>query len=184
MQTKTTILLTLALCLGISSTGMCAPPSLDRVTSLRQMNAKELVAVVEPLIDALKQKDAPARRTAARDLFWIAYYAPVDSSGLDALINALGDKDQSVRNDVARVLGLIGPETKDAVPKLIEMLKNDTGWFARSSAAHSLGKIGPDAKSAVPALIEAMKDRIAGVRGAAILALGEIGPNVNEAAPL
>jgi HEAT repeat protein len=49
------------------------------------------------------------------------------------------------------------PAAKDAVPAMIETLKDkDTG--VRKSAALALGLIGPAAKDAVPALIEALKD--------------------------
>jgi HEAT repeat protein len=50
-------------------------------------------------------------------------------------------------------LGKIGPEAREAVPTLIELLKNKEGNDYRN-AAIALGRIGPDAKTALPALRE------------------------------
>ncbi len=54
-------------------------------------------------------------------------------------------------------MGLFGPMAKDAVPVLIEALK-DENLFVRNRAASALGKIGAAAKSAVPALKNALDD--------------------------
>jgi len=53
----------------------------------------------------------------------------------------------------------------------------------RKKAARELGHIGAADKAAVPALVGALKDRDAGVREAAVLALLAIGPPAAEAAP-
>jgi HEAT repeat protein len=53
----------------------------------------------------------------------------------------------------------------------------------RKKAARELGHIGAADKAAVPALVGALKDKDAGVREAAVLALFAIGPPAAEAAP-
>ena len=57
----------------------------------------------------------------------------------------------------------MGFEAEDAVPALIEALKdNDAG--VRRQSAWALGRIGAEAKDAVPALMEALEDNDADVR--------------------
>jgi HEAT repeat protein len=53
----------------------------------------------------------------------------------------------------------------------------------RKKAARELGHIGAADKAAVPALVGALKDKDAGVREAAVLALLAIGPPAVDAAP-
>ena len=67
-------------------------------------------------------------------------------------------------------LGRIGGGAKDAVPALIQALK-DQHEEVRNNAAWTLGRIGKDA---VPALIQALKDQNIEVRQYAAGALGRI----------
>ncbi len=78
-----------------------------------------------------------------------------------------------VRSKIASVFG--ETREKEAVPGLIEALK-DTNEWVRSSAAEALGEIGD--KVAVPELIEALKDTNEWVRISAAQALGETGDKV------
>jgi len=61
-------------------------------------------------------------------------------------------KDDGVRGGATHALGEIGPAAKDAVPGLIEALK-DPDITVRRSAGFALGEIGLVAKEDVPALI-------------------------------
>ena len=73
---------------------------------------------------------------------------------------------------IARIvaeLGKFGPESKEAVPALIDLLKKNAR--IRYSAAKTLVKIGPEA---VPALLAVLEDD--NVCNCAVKALGEIGP--------
>jgi HEAT repeat protein len=87
------------------------------------------------------------------------------------LRKALKHQDGNVRSGAASVLGEIGPAAKDAVPDLIEALKDRD---MRPIAVGALGRIGPAAKDAVPALIEALKDQHFIVCNAAAKALEQI----------
>ncbi|MFO0990693.1 MAG: adenylate/guanylate cyclase domain-containing protein [Hyphomicrobiales bacterium] len=60
----------------------------------------------------------------------------------------------------AKRLGWFGPAAADAVPSLIEALKNEN---IRSEAVQALGKIGPEAKAAIPALIALGDEGIVGI---------------------
>jgi hypothetical protein len=70
----------------------------------------------------------------------------------------------------------LGPEAKQAVPTLIEALK-DKDHEVVGNAMYALAQIGPEAKPARVALIGLMKHENAGVRGGAANVLGSIGVN-------
>ncbi len=86
------------------------------------------------------------------------------------------------RKHAAVTLGQIGPAAKDAVPHLVELLK-DPDALVRRAAAGALGMIGAAAKDAVPHLIDLLKDSDTDVRRAAAGALGMIGPAAKDAVP-
>ncbi len=86
------------------------------------------------------------------------------------------------RIHAAVILGHIGSAAKDAVPRLLELVKDpDAG--VRWAAANALGQIGPAAKEAVPHLVELLKDPSQEMRRAAADALGRIGPAAKDAVP-
>lgn len=105
-----------------------------------------------------------------------------------------------IGKEAAIALMNIGPDSKDAVPDLVEALKferivhresfifgtrstEDQGVFVREHAAFALGRIGPAAKIAVPALREAAKDKNNRVRRAAFFAIYSISPDDVEGLP-
>jgi HEAT repeat protein len=92
------------------------------------------------------------------------------------LLKKLQSADMYDRESAARHLGQLGADAADAVPALMEKLKNDPRNTVRYSVAAALGKIGPAAKQAVPDLIRALqKDAGGGVQREAATALGLIG---------
>jgi HEAT repeat protein len=56
-----------------------------------------------------------------------------------------------------RVLEALGPEGKEFVPSLIELL-HDPGVFHRMRACRLLGALGPNARKAIPELTQARSD--------------------------
>ena len=89
--------------------------------------------------------------------------------------------DAEDRKHAAETLGHLGSAAKDAVPHLVELLK-DPEETVRAAAADAF-KIGPSAAVVVPRLAELLRNPIAGVRGAAADALGKIGPAAKDAVP-
>lgn len=90
------------------------------------------------------------------------------------LIEALRRRDAHAKS-AARHLGRLGPEARQAVPDLIEIVTGNDSAKLRAAAAAALGKIGPEAKSAVPALVQQLNDERSGeVRVAAAAALWKI----------
>jgi HEAT repeat protein len=80
-------------------------------------------------------------------------------------------------------LARIGPAAKDAVPVLIEAMKDKTPGTheIRKSVANALEAIGPDAKEALPVLIESLNDVEGAVRHRAATAIVAIDPSNEEA---
>jgi HEAT repeat protein len=90
------------------------------------------------------------------------------------------DDDRHIRAAAARALGEIGPAARDAVPVLIERLREGS-----QSAAIGLGGSGPDAAAGVPALIEALASSSSRwVRSSAAEALGRMGRKAGAAVPI
>jgi HEAT repeat protein len=95
------------------------------------------------------------------------------AGGIATLTDVIKDKKQDVdlRKAAITALGTAGPGAKDAVPVLVDVLKDGmgkkpkkkkepAGTDLRVEAAVALGDIGPDAKDAVPALQD-----LAGAKG-------------------
>jgi HEAT repeat protein len=94
----------------------------------------------------------------------------IGDPALDALIEALKDKDEFVRKYAAEALGIIGDEA--AVEPLIDALKDEYAPV-RENAVFSLDLIGdPDA---VDGLIIALKDDIPLIKSSAARTLGKMG---------
>ncbi|MEK6408415.1 MAG: HEAT repeat domain-containing protein [Acidobacteriota bacterium] len=120
-------------------------------------------------IEALKDRNASVRSSAALSLGSFAYNATV----VPALIEALKDPDNRVRYMAAQSVIRVHAEPKQVIPILIAALK-DQDPQVRSEAVSALGAVGPDAKAAVPALIDSLGDRNADVLRHTIDALGKI----------
>jgi HEAT repeat protein len=64
------------------------------------------------------------------------------------MIEALKDKETTVRAAAAKNLGLVDPDPKTAVPALVDLMKNDKEESVRMAAIQGLGAMGPSAKPA------------------------------------
>ena len=76
----------------------------------------------------------------------------------------------------AAVFAVMRPPAQDAIPDLIECLR-DSEHIVRSEAAVALGQMGPPARAAVPGLTKLLKDPVLHVRDAAAEALKKIAPD-------
>jgi len=99
----------------------------------------------------------------------------IGPAAIPAYTGIIKDKKIStpVQHAALDILGEMGPAAGEAVPVLIDSLK-DQKIVVRSKAAIALGKIGPEAKDAIPALKETLKDDNILVRKNAKWALSEI----------
>jgi hypothetical protein len=101
------------------------------------------------------------------------------------------------RQGAVQGLAEVGPEAKDAVPRLVDLLDREDkpgkdGAFLRAWVIHALGRLGPQARSAAPSLTRLLKSYADGADiphsgmhvGPVVRALGEIGPDAKEAVPV
>jgi NLR family CARD domain-containing protein 3 len=95
---------------------------------------------------------------------------------IPALLEALKDEWDNVREAAAEALGQVGQADPQAViPALLEALKDENS-FVKKAAAEALGQVGhADPQAVIPALFEALKDKKGWVRIAAAEALGQVG---------
>jgi HEAT repeat protein len=157
------------------------------------------------LTTALKEKDSRLRRGAVQVLGQMAQgirqpdrdnrprrpgpepageTAPAVKEAVPALVAALDDPDEEIRNLAVMVLANPGPGASAAVPALVDHLKEGNDLRQRRAAAWALGRVGPAAKTAVPALRDLLTeggDRE--LRTAAVQALGVLGPDARDAIP-
>ncbi len=117
------------------------------------------------LLAALRS-DSPVNRAAAAR----ALGNHPDPQAISALVNALGDADEHVREWAARSLGNVGDET--ALPALAVALNDSEGEVAQW-AARSLGNLARPAS--VDALVQSLTHQNREVRGWSARSLGNIG---------
>jgi HEAT repeat protein len=97
------------------------------------------------------------------------------------LVKQLADKSPNVRNKAARALENLDPAAKDAVPVLIEALKQKDEISVGTVlpvAAKALGRLG---SAAVPALIETLEVKDGKLQAYAAMALKQMGPDAKPA---
>lgn len=106
----------------------------------------------------------------------LSEYRGAAKSALPALVAVLIDKslDSETRWNAARTLGKLGPDGVEAIPVLVDSLKDDAATV-REHAAEALGDIGPAAADTVPALVAVLDDPATRVRRDAVRSLGQIG---------
>ena len=120
-------------------------------------------------------------------LSWLQTHATYAMSAIGgpavpALINALQDKNESIRASAAYALGDIGSAAQEAVPALTQALPDESTWVRRH-ATEALGLIGQSAQNTVPALIDLLYDEHYWIRDNAARALARLGPAAEAAIP-
>ena len=94
---------------------------------------------------------------------------------LQELIRRLKSPHDVRRIDAGLLLGRMGPQAREAVPTLLQLLQ-DESIQNRSLAAWTLGNMGQGAVEAIPALLVAVRDSNKVVRQMAREALEKISP--------
>jgi HEAT repeat protein len=110
---------------------------------------------------------------------------------LPELLRGMKDEDNHVRLRVAGCMWVIGPRAREAVPALIEALKdtakikdNRVGWESvRAAALWSLARMGPAAKGALPAVVDLLDSGEPQVRRDALKVLETVGDSDERVAP-
>lgn len=123
---------------------------------------------VQHLIQYLQSHEAIDRLYASEQLLEIE--ADI-TTAIPALVTALGDEDEGVRENAQNALALIG---KDAVPAVVEALQSDNP-DVRQAATWILGEIGADAVDAIEALAATLRTETdSDVRRSVLGALSQI----------
>jgi HEAT repeat protein len=157
------------------------------------------------LTTALREKDSRLRRGAIQVLGQMAQgvrnpdpdnrpHQPRPGAGgetaagvkeaVPALVTALDDPDEEIRNLAVMALASPGPAAGVAVQALVDHLKDGNIAGQRRAAAWALGRVGPAARAAIPALRDLLKGEAEReVRTAAVQTLGELGPDARDAIP-
>ncbi|SDU01998.1 HEAT repeat-containing protein [Verrucomicrobium sp. GAS474] len=125
------------------------------------------------LFDALKDKDAAVRTSAARVLGMVG-----EPEAAGPLMNLLDDPNDNVRR--AAVVSLGSLKNAKAIPPLVKALK-DRWWFVRSEAATALGNMG-DVRAVTP-LFGVVTDPDGTVRHNAEIALTSLVRQVQDLTP-
>ncbi len=92
--------------------------------------------------------------------------------------------DESVRSNIANILGKIGPRFHDyVIPALVALLQ-DPNEYVRQEAIESIGKIGaPAAETTLHTLIEMLEDNDERVKGLSAQTIGSFGSAAADAVP-
>jgi HEAT repeat protein len=131
-------------------------------------------SAAEALSALLKDGDQSVRRQAVES---IASIRPGSQVMIPIFIKLMEDPDPGVRQRILQAVSAAGVQ---AVPSLIEGLKNEKAAYW---ACLILRDMGPIAKDAVPALTEQLKNPRLEIRREAALALGAIGADAKSALP-
>jgi HEAT repeat protein len=96
------------------------------------------------------------------------------------LIQQLQKGGNAERVQAAQALGKLGADARDAVPHLVEALRQPAETGVAPAAAQALAQVGAPA---VPDLAEVLKDKNGDVRAYAAGVLARIGPPARDAVP-
>lgn len=148
---------------------------------------------IPALMETMKSGHADTRRASIHAL---GSLGKQNAKVVKAIVGVLkNDPDFSLRAAAARSVGKIGPNAKDAIPALWEMLRlpieveipggQDSVTAARCESALALGDMAAAAKELVPEMAKMIPDKTVpiSVRRCIVQALGKIGPDAKEGVP-
>ncbi len=131
-----------------------------------------------PVVSQLASHEKTEVRLAALDALSAIEKDPQQLAG--RLTEALEDKQWEVRRVAGVALGKLGPDAKNAVPKLFRLLSSDED---RDFASSALKEINTAPVEAIPMLLEKLESEERRTAFYAVSLLGKIGPPAAEALP-
>jgi HEAT repeat protein len=179
----------LAEVLDAAITDLATGESLKRsgvFSALHRFSDERAAGAIPLLLERIKSQNAKTRKGAAGVLgAMLSNRIPEElrQQGFSSLIEALEDENGRVRSMAAFMFRDLKGEPVEALPRLTEMLRNDTFANARVGSAMALGTFGDKAEDAVPALLAALEDQDEDVRYRAAEALGKIHPEPDMVLP-
>ena len=150
--------------------GLASTDTERKVGAIQLVGAlgKEAAPHLPLVIGALSDKDEEVVMAAALALFQLG--APDAEAAVPKLIEALERKD--IRYTVVQTLGRYGKEAKDAVPKIIEIMREVPGLTWEGICVKALSLIAPGDALVVDAVAPILKRGPEGLRADARVALG------------
>ncbi|HBC88908.1 MAG TPA: hypothetical protein DCZ94_18350 [Lentisphaeria bacterium] len=142
---------------------------------LSESDRKKVLLLLKGLGDA----DPRVRLGAATNL---RPYAQSLAPALPILLSAVDDSATKVRVAAIDVLGLMGTDAKDALPKLLPLMAGQE--IIRCATVKSIANIAPQDGRVLDALIKQIDAPEEPVMGYAIAGLGIIGPSAKKSLPL
>jgi HEAT repeat protein len=145
-----------------------------------------------PVLAEILRED-PDRAARSQAAFALSKMAPASRGAVAELAAALKDTEPRVRMNAASALFRLGLDADEAVPALIEAVKDKSNQgnaeifhiTIQGMATLALGRAGAGNRKAADALMEVLKNaRTVDMRIDAARALGEVGEVARRAAPL
>ena len=149
-----------------------------RVTLEAVSGFGEQAASLIPAVSQLASHEKPELRVAAIGALGAIEKNHEQLAG--RLSESLDDKEWEVRRAASVALGKVGPDAKNAVPKLFRMLESDED---REFASNALKEINAAPVEAIPMLISKLDSEERRTAFYAVSLLGKIGPPAAEALP-
>lgn len=114
------------------------PEILERLIDGLHLAALPLDTTVSDLAEALQYGDPRERYRAAQ---FLGRFGPKAVDAVPALVAALADEKQTVRQDAAIALGKIGPTAKAAIPALTAIQEErPVGYYAKKALTEITGR--------------------------------------------
>jgi hypothetical protein len=147
--------------------------ALEKSYSVRDFLNRHRGILPQVLQKRLPNRTAPGQVIRAVAAFRLGQFGSSASNAVPSLIALLRKPPDYVRDKgrVIQALGFIGPPANQAVPVLVESLKDTSKWI-RHTAAYSLLQIGVVPAAAIPALKRNLEDtgHVAALMATALLA--------------
>jgi HEAT repeat protein len=171
---------------ALRAVGPAAGPIVVQAIEYKRPVSGQVMRALDPsalaiVLQALDHADARVRRVVAerwRDL------GPDGKSGADALLRAIQqDKDNTVRIEATKSLGVIGADPKSTADALLSVL-TDPLPLVRVAAAEGLANFPTESARLLQPLADRFRDEEPAVREAALQSLCVLAKNKQQAIPL
>jgi len=147
---------------------------------MRRIGEETLVQIGTPAIPRLIRRLENASEDLSRIILGIAeQISPqwrkeeIAKNEIRRYIKMMTEEDGSARSAAVRILGLIGPESEEIIPQLVQALSDNN---MRRSAIALLEKMGASARPAMPRLLDALAENDSSVTEPVMNALDSIDP--------
>jgi HEAT repeat protein len=132
--------------------------------------------LISALLEAGGEKDHVLRMSLSN------LYELVPPSATSLLIEFLESESNTVRGGAATVLGVLGPQSREALPRLLDLLR-DNHDAVRSSASFAIGKIDSQAGTTLPRVVAMLKSQSEQDKLVAAHTLDGLGPVAGKNTP-